>query len=513
MRKEMRVEACRAALSEQGAVSIPGQAEYHTSLHGDKEMRRAWSARTRKMARQYANFLDKYTSAKHTKAQTYVEDPQVDGETHAGKWRQAYVQVDKLDGKFYTIQVLRYGFAKTLEDDEWRLREVGTDPRHGSWVALQRYNPNVDPEYRQALLDGIRSTRTVTNPKTREGKTYTASFLVLDSWDKQREDGACEIRQLMFAWMNTTPTYDERNILNNGGPGEDTVHLAECVPLDSAEGMLQKLAGTAGVDDWAQNTAYEAGDFVKQTHATYGLTNVYLCLEDHTSTTGGTVDDDFSTDFRAGKWRHIVGSQYANAGRCEAHVTKVERTGDVLEIESLYRMEPGDEDRETKRKTWYQVPIGQYDYWWAQAKAYDGGLTDPVLNVQSQTASNGYSVIWATAQERETDPGDGRGTGGVIPQFNGRSGVIYDFDRWPTSDGDGYYWVPILIEWTTGYHGSESAAYTAIAAGSKGSTVSKVGGVILWRSYLVTRIQFGTVHQDTSYDIDTNQTGLWPAAS
>lgn len=59
------------------------------------------------------------------------------------------------------------------------------------------------------------------------------------------------------------------------------------------------FSAVTDLDAWAQNVAYNVGTLV------YNGTVAYVCVEAHTSTTGGTAAADWATDLAAGYWQAL----------------------------------------------------------------------------------------------------------------------------------------------------------------------------------------------------------------
>jgi polyisoprenoid-binding protein YceI len=87
------------------------------------------------------------------------------------------------------------------------------------------------------------------------------------------------------------------------------VHITPLAQTNSANGIalfttvvgweidsLDTLKVVADLDAWAQGVVYNTGTLV------YVGTVAYVCLDDHTSTTGGTAAADFATDLAANHW-------------------------------------------------------------------------------------------------------------------------------------------------------------------------------------------------------------------
>jgi len=100
----------------------------YTSLNGDAELWRS----LRELAPDYisdiTDLLNLITDIKNTVECSYVDDPEAGSETFAGRWRQAYIRRIAQGDVTKLVQVLRKGFAESIDWTEARMVE-GKDLR------------------------------------------------------------------------------------------------------------------------------------------------------------------------------------------------------------------------------------------------------------------------------------------------------------------------------------------------------------------------------------------------
>lgn len=77
------------------------------------------------------------------------------------------------------------------------------------------------------------------------------------------------------------------------------------------------FSGVTDLDAWAQNVVYNVGTLV------YNGTVAYVCVEAHTSTTGGTAAADWATDLATGVWQALSTTTFLKITHTSAGSGKV----------------------------------------------------------------------------------------------------------------------------------------------------------------------------------------------
>lgn len=216
-------------------------------LLGTTQITRHWPRVLDLHTRKAVAFLDDYTSAKNSTKRFSVVDPVTgEGKTkHDGTWRCAGNRMSESGEEEGIYQVLRKGYATSLDDDESRIRYISGNPETKSLVMAQ-YWPNLDPDYVGPLTNTLNGTTTVTDPKHHLGKTLTGTFAVSQVRGDLAEDGSGLIVRILSQVTAVTAATDLDNLGSVVKYNKQALHLFALQTDDSAdtEGMAYALAIT-----------------------------------------------------------------------------------------------------------------------------------------------------------------------------------------------------------------------------------------------------------------------------
>jgi len=165
---------------------------------GTREMLRMWPLASSNQTRDTVMALDLYSSAKNYPKQLHhVTDPFSDRtEEYTGIWRVIDNRVAKHGEDEGVYQLLREGWATSLEEDEARFSAVQGTNADGT-LAFTRTWPNINPTLVAALTATLKATASVTNPKL-EGVEQTGTFASSQvAGQIMPEDGAGIVSQVL----------------------------------------------------------------------------------------------------------------------------------------------------------------------------------------------------------------------------------------------------------------------------------------------------------------------------
>ena len=94
----------------------------YVSLLGDAELPRHWPELSPDSIPDAIDYLNIVTSVKNSTPLKYVDDPMANQEVYRGRWRQAFVRRVMQGEVTKLVQVLRRGWAETINWDEARVR-------------------------------------------------------------------------------------------------------------------------------------------------------------------------------------------------------------------------------------------------------------------------------------------------------------------------------------------------------------------------------------------------------
>lgn len=115
--EEKRVKTFQATLAENRAVSLQSQDDTQSRVAGNAVRRRCWELNTKERQQNLLECLNAFTSAKNSKEQWWVDEPECDGEAWSGRWRQVNAVRIRLNGKPWIVQTLaRVFWPKTTAE-------------------------------------------------------------------------------------------------------------------------------------------------------------------------------------------------------------------------------------------------------------------------------------------------------------------------------------------------------------------------------------------------------------
>jgi hypothetical protein len=138
------------------------QATY-VSLTGDAELPRHWPELSPDAIPDAIDFLNLATSVKNTAPCKYVDNPMANNEVYEGRWRQAFIRRVMQGEVTKLVQVLRKGYAESINWDEARLADGDNQPLQPA-RALRIQFVNLDFSKLGAMIGGIETTKYFTNP-------------------------------------------------------------------------------------------------------------------------------------------------------------------------------------------------------------------------------------------------------------------------------------------------------------------------------------------------------------
>jgi hypothetical protein len=250
------------------------------------------------------DYLREYTSTTNEAKSFSVLNPVALG-THeapySGTWRCASVGRDK-DGRI--VQVLRYGWATTLAEDEARIAEPTGAPATGSYT-ITRYWPNIANTSLEGLVRTLKATTSYTSSSTSvlvEGKAITPGLVFAASGVRggRAEDGSGIVYQTLTLLQSISGANSaavataamllkyrvsyEQDILNLFGlntaeqegmalvwtslPDTETARQLLCVMLIDADILAKVNDGTAGIPEDEYGWSYEGRKWLPQEDGT-----------------------------------------------------------------------------------------------------------------------------------------------------------------------------------------------------------------------------------------------------
>lgn len=248
---EQTIVKCREILAPRNALLYKGTDLKYTSLATDAEITRVWKEGVADLIPQLCDFLDTWTDASNTVALNYVVDPQANGETFHGKWRQAFVRPFFLqDNTLALMQVLRRGYIEKLVEgtafdwSEARVERAIRSPSHAAYgsdspmIYLVLRLPNISPDKIHAIeleVEGLSSSTWA--PEVR-GEKYATGMYLLNKIVNIEDDGSATLT--LFLGKTRLTLYGFSNWLTSRR--EDVVYHFN-VPEELAQSVLTAAQG------------------------------------------------------------------------------------------------------------------------------------------------------------------------------------------------------------------------------------------------------------------------------
>lgn len=175
------------------------------ALETDREFTRYWKGIPSKYLEQVASDV---------RARRTEVSPWADLREYTGTWRVANVTTELTADGGVIYELLRFGLATTLPEDEARLVAATGDPRTALF-GLHRFWPYVDPQSADTLIVGLVSVTNVAGPQA-DSQTYAGNFVVGKVWTTRNEDASTEIHQSMAKTAFVTNVTDLGRPIKNG---------------------------------------------------------------------------------------------------------------------------------------------------------------------------------------------------------------------------------------------------------------------------------------------------------
>jgi len=175
------------------------------ALETDREFTRYWKG----VPSKYLELIAADVRARRTEV-----NPWADLREYTGTWRVASVTTELSADGGVIYELLRFGLATTLPEDEARLVTAEGDPRVAGFN-LHRMWPYVDPQGVDTLIVGLLNTTNVAAPQA-DSQTYAGNFVVGKVWTKRNEDASTEVHQQMSKTAFVTNTTDLGRPIKNG---------------------------------------------------------------------------------------------------------------------------------------------------------------------------------------------------------------------------------------------------------------------------------------------------------
>lgn len=225
---------------------------------GDHELRLFWACSKDDLRESAVRFLKTYGWAtNHPTAQTYVENPVIDGKTYTGRYRVAGIsqlitgREDKPDG---IILTLRRGYMTTVDWTEARIAGDHRIASNGSQVTgiddTTSNNPirhmlvqfhNVSPLHKKAIADSLAAGSTITSPVI-QGETYSGAWHVAYVRPVPSEGG-----EYVLQVMLGRPQYTLIEYTDKGGDRESYRARLVGVPRTLAQQIIDDWGDQSGV--------------------------------------------------------------------------------------------------------------------------------------------------------------------------------------------------------------------------------------------------------------------------
>jgi hypothetical protein len=169
------------------------QATY-VSLLGDAELPRHWPELSLDQIPSAIDYLNLCTSVKNSVPCKYVDDPMANGEVYEGRWRQAFIRRVMQGEVTKLVQVLRKGYAETINWDEARIRiarwlqdqPTGTTSDYERYIEV--YWPNCSISKLEAMANSL-NARTYPDP-TIENEVRAGTWRNVGVTTSKADDGS-----------------------------------------------------------------------------------------------------------------------------------------------------------------------------------------------------------------------------------------------------------------------------------------------------------------------------------
>jgi hypothetical protein len=339
-----QIALCLENLAENDAIQMQQMDSIALALTGDDEIVRTWDELTPKDIPVFKEFLSKYTSVNNaSNAQNgvethYVDDPLLNQEQHTGRYRCAYVRTTIQGGVVRLAQVLRKGYAESINWDEVRLESgmyLLDDPSGAlggeKWLTLAF--PNCSPDKAAEMAASLSSSTYDLTSKLPGGATG-ADWHNIRSSVKVEQDGSCTV--LLDV---AKPEYSLTAYSDWLTEGQRTITYWWGVPKDLAQAKID-AAKAAGASTAA---SYSKGEGVvdiviyvksglkvalsKTMNVRCNATIAYYFAWGYTETELGVFLDDHNSDLSAGGLSRIIRIDKRGDGFFDAIVQEVTRTG------------------------------------------------------------------------------------------------------------------------------------------------------------------------------------------
>lgn len=236
----------RLQLAEKNALRV---SRNQVPLQDLDEVTRYWPNVSNDLYESSCEFLDKYGSAKNTKAQSWIKDPTVDGDVLPGIWRVVRNSHSKERiGTKGVIQMLRRGWAQKVDwaegfviqrDDvagDSATKDDGIAEKH-----LEIHFRNFDPQKSKAAVEALITAESIANPVI-NNVAESGTWYYLHVKAEKQEDGCETIRVNIAQSRAYLQLFDDANM-----PTASVIDKLYGLPRSIAQSIVDVYSVQTGV--------------------------------------------------------------------------------------------------------------------------------------------------------------------------------------------------------------------------------------------------------------------------